>query len=225
MAPEGSMPRPDLLAELQRVFTDALLRAERDAAEDTLREAVDAGVDEATIDDMVIAPAMRIVGDLWQTGELSVGEEHLATSIAMQCVTLHRERFRVARRRRGRTVVLGAVEGEQHIVGLEMAASLLSHAGYEVKDLGANVPSHALGIVIDRHPPSVVALSVTMPGFAPELYEAIGMVRAVRPRSGVIIGGAGVPNSLMDDPVVRRCERLSDAVALADALAQASAFN
>jgi MerR family transcriptional regulator, light-induced transcriptional regulator len=90
MAPEGSMPRPDLVAELQRVFTDALLRAERDAAEDTLREAVDAGVDEATIDDMVIAPALRIVGDLWQSGELSVGEEHLATSIAMQCVTLHR---------------------------------------------------------------------------------------------------------------------------------------
>ena len=223
MAPEGGM-RPELVGELQREFTDALLRAESDLAEETLREAVDAGVDEATIDDMVIAPAMRIVGDLWEAGELSVGEEHLATAIAMRCVTLHRERFRVVRRRRGRVLVLGAVEGEQHVVGLGMAASLLAHAGFEVKDLGPSVPTHALGIVIDRHPPSVVGLSVTMPSFAPELYEAIGMVRAVRPQAGIIVGGAGVPGSFMDQPGVRRCERLSDAVAMADALAQASAF-
>ena len=42
MAPEGGM-RPELVGELQREFTDALLRAESDLAEETLREAVDAG--------------------------------------------------------------------------------------------------------------------------------------------------------------------------------------
>ena len=219
------MRHSELLAELQREFTDALLRAGSAAAEDTLREASDAGIDEATIDDMVIAPALRIVGDLWEAGELSIGEEHLATSIAMRCVTLHRDRFRVTRRRGGQTVVLAAVEGEQHIVGLEMAASLLAHAGFVVKDLGANVPTHALGIVVDRHPPAVVALSVTMGGLAPELSEAIGMIQAVRPRAGIVVGGAGVPGSLMEQPGLRRCERLADAVALADGLAQRAAYN
>src|SRR3712207_1522351 len=117
------MPAP--LDELQRTFTEALLQADEPTAELVLREAVEAGIDEATIHDMVIAPAMRVIGDLWEAGELSIGEEHLATSIAMRCVTLHRERFRVARRRGGRLVVLAAVEGEQHVVGLGMAASLL----------------------------------------------------------------------------------------------------
>ncbi len=225
MAPDNGMRPPELLSELQREFTDALLRARHDAAEEALREATDAGLDEATIDDVVIAPALRIVGDLWEAGELSIGEEHLATAIAMRCVTLHRDRFRVARRRGGHVVIVAAVEGEQHVIGLEMAASLLDHAGYEVKDLGPSVPTHALGIVVDRHPPAVVALGVTMPSLAAELSEAIGMVQAVRPGAGILLGGAGVPGRLMDQPGLRRCERLSDAVAMVDGLAQGAVFN
>jgi methanogenic corrinoid protein MtbC1 len=214
-----------LIAEMQRSFTDALLSGNEIAAETLLRDGVEAGVPEAALDDLVITPSLRAVGDLWESGQLSIGEQHLATEIALRCVAIERDLFRLVRRRTRNVVVLAAVEGEQHVVALQMAGSLLAHAGYEVKQLGADVPSHALGIVVDRFEPSVVGLSATMPAAGVELQEAVGMVRAIAPEAGVVVGGMGVPPRLMDTPLMRRCERVTDATGIVDALTQHAAMN
>ena len=58
--------------------------------------------------------------------------------------------------------MLAAVEGEQHVVALDMGAKLLESAGYEVLTLGANVPTSELPDVIADHSPALVALSATM---------------------------------------------------------------
>ena len=60
-----------LLEELQREFTDALLRGDEPAAEVVLRDAIEADVPEGEIDEVVIAPALRAVGDFWEAGQLN----------------------------------------------------------------------------------------------------------------------------------------------------------
>jgi methanogenic corrinoid protein MtbC1 len=224
MHPDKSTRGP-LLAELQRSFTDALLLGDEAAAETLVREAGGGGVDEAAMDDAVITPALRAVGDLWEAGELSVAEEHLATEIALRVIALQRELFRVVRRRSRTVVVLAAVEGEQHVVALKMAGSLLSHAGYDVKQLGPSVPAHTLGVIVSRFGAAVVGLSATMPDAGHRLHEAVGMVRTVQPTAGIIVGGAGVPLRMMEQPCLRHCERVADVVACVDMLAQRATLN
>ena len=48
------------------------------------------------IDDEIIAPALWLVGDLWERGDISIADEHLATEISLRVLALARE----ARRRR-----------------------------------------------------------------------------------------------------------------------------
>jgi methanogenic corrinoid protein MtbC1 len=108
MASRDNHTEQRLLDELQREFTDALLLGDERAAEDVLVEAVDARLPEGLVDEAVIAPALRAVGDLWAAGELSVAEEHLATEIALRVVALQREAYRVAGRRPGALVLLAA---------------------------------------------------------------------------------------------------------------------
>ena len=225
MSPPGNGITEELLSDLQRAFTDALLTGDESAAEAALHDGIEAGVDEALMDDAVIAPALRRVGDLWEAGELSIAEEHLATEIAMRGVALEREMYRVVRRRTGTVAVLAAVEGEHHVVGLRMAASLLIHAGYRVKLLGADVPTWSLGTIVAKHAPAVVGLSATMPAAAHELQEAIGVVRAIHPETGILVGGTGVPLRVGDQPGLRRCERLAEVVALVDGLTQRASMN
>ena len=62
----------------------------RTGAERTIRDALDAGLAEGVIHDAVITPAMRRVGDLWSSGELTVADEHLATQITLRMVALLR---------------------------------------------------------------------------------------------------------------------------------------
>ena len=134
-----------MLAEsLSDQFGLALLAGDSGAAEEVAREALELTLGEAMLYDLVVGPAMHRIGQLWAAGEIGVGHEHLATQIATQVLALAHEVAGLAARRAEHRVMLAAVEGEQHVIALDMAAKLLESAGYEVLTLGADVPTHAL---------------------------------------------------------------------------------
>ena len=146
-----------------RAYADALLAADEAAAEIAIREAMDAGLDTAQIDDEIIAPALWHVGDLWERGEISVADEHIATEISIRVLALQREAQRVAQTRGEYRVLLAAPAGELHVVALRMVDNLLRNAGYDVAMLGSDVPTEALATLMNRRPPNVVCLTSTMP--------------------------------------------------------------
>ncbi len=133
--------RAGRVSEFERAYTAALLAGDEIAAESTIREAMDAGLNSAEIDEGVIAPALWLMGALWERGEISVADEHLATEISMRVLALQREADRVAKQRRRHRVMLATPAGERHIVALRMVSNLLSGAGYWIVMLGADVPT------------------------------------------------------------------------------------
>ncbi len=214
-----------VVGELRRRYLDALLIGVEEAAECVVREAIDAEMPEAVIGAEVIAPAMRTVGDLWEEGAITVADEHLATQISTRVLMLGREAFRAVERRPGAPVLLLGMPGEHHILGLQMAASMLLHAGYGVVMLGGDVPLSDLSAAVERHRPGVVGLTATMPGTGAQLRAAIEAIRAHTPGIGVIAGGAGVPTSLSAVASVEVCQYVGDTVELTDGLMHRSALN
>ena len=207
------------IAVYQQAYADAILRGDGEAAEQVVAEAIGASLDEGVIQDGIVAPSLRMVGDLWAQGEIGIADEHLATEISLRVLTLQREAFRVARRRVGHRVLLAGLPGERHDVGLRMVASLLLHGGFDVRMLGADLPLDALVEATERHTPSVVGLSATMPESVPALVAAAEIVRDIAPGVGVIVGGAAAA-TLPRLPGVAICEHVSDAPGLVEALLQ-----
>jgi MerR family transcriptional regulator, light-induced transcriptional regulator len=213
-------PRLSLVQAACSSFLVALVAGDDDAAESVIGELLEADLPLATIDDDVIAPAMREVGRLWAMGTLPVTGERRATKIAFRVMALQRERSRVAGDRGSRVVVLAAPPGEHHVLGLTMAGELLSHAGYVVHNLGADVDLATLAQTIANTQATVVGLTssgATLPGRA---LDAIQASRRVRPGIPVLLGGQRIPSAAryMPDAVV--CERVSHAVEAVDALVQ-----
>src|SRR5687767_1046800 len=104
---DGDARATGALAEWYRVQLSAALDAgSRPAAERVVREALEAGLTARAIYDDVIAVAMREIGAKWEAGEITVADEHLATSISFGLVALVSELNRVADRRRDEHVVL-----------------------------------------------------------------------------------------------------------------------
>ena len=163
------------VSALGRAYVDALLSADQVATEIAIREAMDAGLGTAQIDDEIIAPALWHVGDLWERGEISVADEHVATEISIRVLALQREAQRVAQTRGDFRVLLAAPAGEQHVVALRMVDNLLRDAGYDVAMLGSDVPTEALAKLVNRRPPHVVCLTSTMPGAAGEVLTGDGL--------------------------------------------------
>ena len=217
--------RLGVLAELQRTYADAVLGGNEVEAERIVRDAIEAGGPEAVIDDEIIAPALRLVGDLWATGDLRVEDESRATEISIRVIALQREAFRAAARRASHRILLAGAEGEQHVVGLDMAGSVLVHAGYDVRLLGPDVATPRLVDAVAELRPAILGLTVTMPESAARVPQTIAAVREADPALGIVVGGQGGSQRMCSAPGVVLCQHVTDALEITDALLHRASLN
>ena len=222
---DSSEPLEPQIAELAKAYADALIAGDEAAAEVVIREAMDAALSSAEIDDKVIAPAMWLVGEMWERGQLSVAEEHLATEITVRVLALQREAQRVAQARPRHSVMLATTPGEQHIVALRMVGNLLREAGYHVLMLGAEVPAWSLGDAADRHQVDVICISATLHGRTNETLRMIDEIRERRAATRFVIGGRGLKGEEQLRHEVHACGRVSEAVEVVDAALKRARLN
>ncbi len=225
MANSREFKRRMLAESLSERYGLALLDGDAAAAERTVRDAVDEGLPYALIHDAVVAPALHRIGKLWERGEIGVAHEHLATQISLRVLALLREVFRVTRQRSRHRVMLAAVQGEQHVVALQMAADLLEDAGYDVVMLGPDVPTVVLGEIVGEHRPQVVAFTLTMSAAAAQLSGAVRAVEHAAPGTGIIVGARSELWRLDPTHGVVFASSVVDVVEMADRLVKRPQFN
>lgn len=143
----------------------------------------------------VLAPCLQEVGARWERGELSVGDEHRATAVAMGLVGRLGPLFGRRGRRRPGCVVLAGAEGDSHAIPLIMVADMLRAAGINVVQLGANVPVPTLVATTEAAGASVVGLSASTEATAANAARAIAAIHENLPGVRVVLGGPAVPTA------------------------------
>ena len=139
----------------------------------------------------VITPALVSIGDRWAGGELDIASEHRATAVVQRLIGRLGPQFG----RRGRTrgvVVVGAPAGETHSLVVSMLADLLRGEGWEVSDLGADVPAESFVSAAAEVEPVAVVISVTASDCLPAAAQACATRRAQRPGTPIVLGGRAV---------------------------------
>jgi methanogenic corrinoid protein MtbC1 len=92
-----------------------------------------------------------------------------------------------------RSVILGTPPHELHGLATAMAANVLRGHGYDVVDLGADVPPDAFGAAVTKTArPLAVAVAVTAGNHDPSVRAIVRAVEGVRPGLPVLVGGAGI---------------------------------
>ena len=222
---DSHQAREDKVGELGRSYAAAVLSGDEVAAELVIRDAIDVGLTVAEVDDEIIAPALWLVGELWERGEISVADEHLATEISVRVLALEREARRVARDRPAHLIMLATPPGELHVVALRMVANMLRDAGYEVMMLGGDVPAESLASMAGRHRPDVICLSGTMPGSGDQMLMTIHEVQRLWAGAGFIVGGRGLTSRMQSLPGIEVCHRIADVVEVVDAVVKRASMN
>ena len=201
-------------AASSRAYGDALRAADGVAAERVALECLQAGTPIETLYEQVIGPAMVRIGCLWEEGALTVADEHLATAITHRVMaSAYGASFASLGPRAGR-IMLAAVEGQRHSVGLRMAADVLELAGYEVLYLGADVPLEALLGALASRGPDLLGLSSTLAPARSSLSAAVAAVRESFPETPILLGGQGVGEESLDPGRVTRAPGLEGLSAL-----------
>lgn len=213
------------VAGLARAYATAVLEGDEIAADLVIRDAIAAELSSEAVSEQIIAPALWLVGDLWERGEIGVADEHLATEISMRVLALEQETRRVQRRRAGYSVLLATPAGEHHVVALRMLAGLLRTAGYDVVMLGPDVPAPSLAALASRHRVDVVGLSVTMEGGTDRALLALYETQELHPTIGFVIGGRALTSRVPKRPGIEVCRQVSDGVHAVDAIVNRAGLN
>lgn len=141
----------------------------------------------------VLTPALASIGERWAAGELDISIEHRASGIAIRLIGRLGPRF--ARRGRSRgSVILGGPAGERHVLPLAMAADLIRQRGWEVSDLGGDLPPESFVHAVSSTGPDLVALaiSVSIDDHLDALQQTVHAVKAAVPKVTVVVGGHAI---------------------------------
>lgn len=186
-------PAPKPVDDTEHLVTslrDNLLALDREAAMRLVRQMKQLPLPKQ-LDD-VFTPVMRQIGDLWESGEANIGQEHFASAFV-------RDQLLVALReldqgpRRGSPALCAGFPGEQHELGLITVAIRLAHEGHRVTYLGADMPAADLVKLLMDRPARVVCTSLMIPRPAREILQWAEYVRDhTAPHVLVAVGGPGV---------------------------------
>jgi len=140
----------------------------------------------------LIQPALYQVGTLWQNNQATVSQEHLATAIS-QNVLASAYMYAKFSDPIGKTAMFACVEGNYHSVGLHILSDGFETIGWDVLNLGANVPMQDLIVEVNTRRPELLALSISLPG---QLATARSVIEMLRSEMGnacpeIWIGGLG----------------------------------
>lgn len=173
-----------------RLYLAAAVSGRRTDALAVVRAALAGGASPSDVYVDILQSALYEVGRRWQTTELTIAEEHMATATTQFILSvLHEDLIRAASLRE--VAVVTGVAKELHVVGASIIANALEADGWDVRFMGTNMPHDGIVSAIEHSRAALVAISVTMSGCVPEARDLITQIRgsgAVTPR--IIVGGA-----------------------------------
>jgi methanogenic corrinoid protein MtbC1 len=177
------------LEDLRTRYLAAQLHGDaRQALRIALDDGLGSGFSANEISDGVVRHAQRELGSLWQRNLIGIAEEHMATAIS-HLVLAQLYRHTEPAPRNGRRLLVACVEGELHELPARLVADALDSGGFDVRFLGANVPTDHLVRMLEQTPPDLVALSATMSFHGTAVRNAVQRIRACQPAMPIAIGG------------------------------------
>jgi methylmalonyl-CoA mutase cobalamin-binding domain/chain len=180
------------VAESIITLRDSIVSLDEDLAEKTTEELIAKGSDVNEIIEKGITEAARIIGEKFESMEYFLGE----LLIAEEIITKSLNRFisvlpagdRVEKKG---IVVIATVYGDIHDIGKNLLSQMLKIHGFEVHDLGNNVPSIRVVNKAMETGADIIALSSLMSTTMPSQKEVIEMITEFgnREKIKIIIGG------------------------------------
>lgn len=164
-----------------------------------LREALEAGVKASLILE-AMSDGLKKVGELFEKGDYYLADLVYAGDLMKKGVGVIEPYLMGEGRGRKGKVVLATVQGDIHDIGKNIVASLLSGAGFEVVDLGVDVPPDRVVEAVRESGSRAVGLSVllttTIPaaGAVTQAFRKAGM----RDRVKIAVGGACTTPALVE---------------------------
>ena len=182
------------------IFKDlinSIISLDPDNIKEETQKALDQKIDPIEIIEEGFAKGLKIVGDKYESGEFFLPELIFAAENVKKTIIELLEPL-IARKKEKRepigVVVIGTVKGDEHDIGKNIIASFLYAAGFEVYDLGKDVPAEEFVEKAIEVNADIVGASALLTTTLPEQEEIVNAFKEAgyRDKVKIIFGGATV---------------------------------
>jgi corrinoid protein of di/trimethylamine methyltransferase len=187
--------------ELFKAMSDAVVGMEEDLARQLAIEAVERKIDAYTAIERGLVEGMGRAGELFENEEYFIPELLLCSDAMYAGLDILRPHLKIedASQRRFK-VVIGVVEGDTHDIGKNLVKIMLEASGFDVIDLGRDIPPQQFVETAVSENADVIALSTLMTTTMDAMAEVIERLQKtnVRERFKVIVGGGPISPAFAD---------------------------
>ncbi|WP_226529758.1 B12-binding domain-containing protein [Metabacillus niabensis] len=173
-------------------FADSLLKGNQDAAWNIVMNEVGHDISRKDVLENLITKAMQYIGKLWEKDEITVADEHLATSTCEYILVrfdFHMKNTHRFHQVEPRKVMLLCLEKELHDLGIKMVAQLFEENGWNTRLLGPNLPLEEAISFAEKWEPDVIGLSFSIWYHAELLTTYSKALEELPHKPAVIVGG------------------------------------
>ncbi len=191
-AAEADMPSAKGAEGLSRdqIYLD-VLKGNRKQIVDHTRDAAEKGVAASDILNGRLLPAISEVGDLFDSGKYFL-PQLIASAEAMKLAIEYLEPFllEASQKKDMPVVVIATVEGDIHDIGKNLVALMLKNYGFQVIDLGKDVPKEVIVEEAIKNKAKIIALSALMTTTMQEMKRVVAYAKEKGAQAKIMIGGA-----------------------------------
>ena len=186
------------IKEIQDGLNDGDAEVVKNATEQALKMGISADVVITT----ALIPIMEQIGKEFRNGNIFIPDV-LMSSRAMHASLYVLKPLIIEsnlKRKKG-LIVIGTVAGDLHDIGKNMVSMTLQGDGYEVIDLGIDVPATSFISAIQRYKPDILAMSALLTTTIGELKHVIQSIvnEGIRDRVKIVVGGGPVTQDYVDE--------------------------
>ncbi len=181
------------MADFSELYS-AILNGDEKLAVQLIGNALDQGASPTELISRWMIPAMDEVGRLFAAQEYYIPELLLAGRAMKSALEPLRPLLAASGAQPTGVVVIGTVKGDLHDIGKNLVGSMLEGAGFEVHDLGIDVPAEKFVEAVRARTPNILALSALLTVTMPEMKRTIDALNhaGIREQVKVLVGGAPV---------------------------------
>jgi trimethylamine corrinoid protein len=185
----------DIFEQMQKAIIDG----DREECESLARQAVERDLDPGEVLEKGYGRGMEILGDQFENGDVFLPEVLLAEDAMNAAIAVLKPKIEASKATKitkGR-VVIGTIQGDVHDIGKNIVKLFMGVAGFEITDLGRDVPVRSYIENAKREKADIIAASALMTTtmtYMPELIKQMGEL-GIRGEYKVMVGGAPVIKS------------------------------
>jgi 5-methyltetrahydrofolate--homocysteine methyltransferase len=175
-------------------FHTILSQGKMDEIKKLTQEAIEAGESAETILKEGLIPAMDQVGVKFKNSEIFIPEVLIAARAMHAAMSILKPILSKSTSTLAAKIIIGTVKGDLHDIGKNLVIMMLEGGGFEVIDLGVDIPVTKFIEAIQQHQPQVIGMSALLTTTMREMKNTIQAIEEVGLRKQVkaIIGGAPV---------------------------------